>query len=189
MGTRYKLNGVEDRLTKDLKETILSFETLGEKYRVSKQAIFNFIRRNGIARPQKPEKQEHTEKKCSICQSLLRIARKPHSDFICYQTLSEQLGLQGRELSSHLNLLRSKRLVPQKFGKLISKRAELAYRIYFKRRLPVRTIGRQVGLKNFHSLIRRHKDSGWDVPAPLFIYDGKGRRETHLKMIKGKRTG
>ena len=171
-----KLSKVEDQLIKDLKETTVPSQQLARKYGVSKQAIFSFIHRKGITRPKKSEKPEHREEECSICQGILRIARKPHSDFICYQTLSEQLGLQGKELRPHLSLLRSKKLVHQKFGKLISKRVELAYRIYFKRRLPVRTIGRQVGLKNFHSIIQKHKASGWDVPAPLFIYDGNERR-------------
>ncbi len=184
MGTRNKLKGVEDHLIKDLRETTLSFRSLGKEYGVTKQAISNFINRKWIARLKKPKKQEHTEKECPICQGLIKIARKPHSEFICYQTLSEQLGLQRKELRLHLSLLRSKKIVPQKFGKLISKRVELAYRIYFKRKLPVRTIGRQVGLKNFHSIIQKHKASGWDVPAPLFIYDGKERTIRHKRKRK-----
>jgi len=178
MGTVWKLREVEDQLIEDLEATTVPSQQLANKYGVSRQAIFDFTCRKGITRPKKPERQEpeHTGKKCSICQGLLRIARKPHSDFICYQTLREQLGLQGRELSSHLKLLRGKKLVSQKFGKLFSKRAELAYRIYFKRRLPVTTIGRQVGIKNFPSVIQQHKASGWDVPAPLFKYDGNERR-------------
>jgi len=183
MGIRGQLREVEDQLIKDLKETTVPSQQLAKKYGVSKQAIFNFIHRKGITRPKKQEP-EHTEKKCLICQSLLRIARKPHSDFICYQTLREQLGLQRTELSSHLSLLRNKKLVPQKFGRLFSKRAELAYRIYFERRLPVRTIGRQVGFKNFYSVIQRHKASGWDVPPPHFKYYGTERRSWLKKRRK-----
>ena len=186
MGTAGKLREVEDQLIRDLKKTTAPSQQLAKKYGVSRQAIFNFIHKKGITRPKKPKRQEpeHTEKKCSICQGLLRIARKPHSDFICYQTLSEQLGLQGTELSSHLSLLRSKILVSQKFGKLLSKRAELAYRIYFKKRLPVTTIGRQVGLKNFHSVIQNHKTLGWDVPAPLFEYDRNEGRSRFKRKRK-----
>jgi len=179
MGTVGKLSEVEDQLIKDLKDTTVPSQQLAKKHGVSRQVIFNFIHRKGIMRPKKPKGQEpeHTEGECSICQGLLRIARKPHSDFICYHTLSEQLGLQGRKLSSHLNHLRAKKLVSQKFGKLFSKRVELAYRIYFKRRLPVRTIGRQVGLTNFNSTIRNDRAAGWDVPAPFFEYDGNERRD------------
>jgi hypothetical protein len=75
-------------------------------------------------------------------------------------------------LSFHLKHLRSKKLVSPKFGKLLSKRAELAYSIYFKRRLPITAIGKKVGIRNFHSTIHNHKATGWDVPAPLFEYDG-----------------
>jgi len=177
MGTAGQLREVEDHLIKDLTRTTVPSQQLARKYGVSRQAIFDFIHRKGITRPKKPKKQEpeHTEKNCSICQSLLRIARKPHSDFICYQTLSEQLGLQGKELSPHLGLLRGKKLVSQNFGKLLSKRAELAYQIYFRKRLPLATIGRHVGFKNFCSVMQRHRALGWDVPAPLFKYHGNKR--------------
>jgi len=184
MGTVGQLREVEDQLIKDLKDTTVPSQQLAKKYGVTKQAIFNFTRRKGITRPKKPEKLEHTEKKCSICQGLLRIARKPHSDFICHQTLRGQLGLQGKELSPHLSHLRRKKLVSEKFGRLFSKRAELAYSIYFKRKLPVRTIGRQVGFKNFRAVIHSHKASGWDVPAPLFKYDGNERRRRFKKRRK-----
>ena len=176
MATIGKLREVEDQLIKELEETTVPSQQLAKRYGVTKQAIFHFIHRKGITRPKKPKRQGHTEEKCSICQGPLRIAVKPHSDFICYQTLSEQLGLQEKELSSHLNHLRSKKLVSQKFGKLLSKRAELAYQIYFKRRLPLATIGRLAGFRNFSSVIQKHRASGWDVPAPLFKYHGNKRR-------------
>jgi hypothetical protein len=178
MRTVGPLRKVEDQLIKDLECSTNPLWRLGNKYGVSKQAIFQFMQRKGITRPKKPKRQEpeHTEETCSICQGLLRIAREPHSDFICKKTLREQLGLQGRGLLSHLSLLRSKNLVPQTFGRLVSKRVELAYSIYFKARLPVREIGKQVGLKNFYSVLERHRVLGWDVPAPLFKYDGNDRR-------------
>ena len=184
MGTRGQLRRVEDRLIKDLEETTIPFWRLGKKYGVSKQAIFAFCNRKGIQRP----KREHTEK-CSICQGLIRIAKKPHSDFISSQTIKKQLGLGQVKFLYHIGILRKKGLISQKFGRLHSRRAERAYQIYFKNRLPIRTIGRQVGLKNFYSVIKQHKVLGWDVPAPLFTYDENGRRETNLKMIKRKRRG
>ena len=176
MGTPGQLRRVEDRLIKDLEETTIPFWRLGEKYGVSKQAIFLFIDRKGIRRP----KREHTEK-CSICQGLIKIAKKPHSDFITSQTIKKQLGLGKANFPYHIAILRKKGLISQKFGRLRSRRVERAYQIYFKKRLPVRTIGGQVGLKNFHSILKQHKDLGWDVPDPLFTYDGTERR----KRFKG----
>jgi hypothetical protein len=181
MGTVGELRKVEDRLIKDLEQATITLSKLGKKYGVSRQAIFNFIHRKGIKRP----KREHTER-CLICQGLIRIAKKPHSDFISSRTIKEQLGL--RNLKYHIGILRQKGLVSQMFGRLHSTKAERAYQIYFKKRLPVRTIGRQVGLRNFHSVIKQHKRSGWDVPAPLFKYDSASRRK-NLKMIKRKRRG
>ena len=183
MGTMGKLRRVEDRLIKDLEETTTPFLKLGKQYGVSKQAIFAFCNRRGIKRP----KREHTEK-CSICQGLTRIAKKPHSDFISSHTIKKQLGLGQGEFRYHISFLRKKGLISQKFGRLHSKKAEWAYQIYFKKRLPIRTIGRQVGLKNFLSIIKKHKVLGWDVPPPLFKYDSAYRRKI-LKMIKRKRRG
>jgi len=182
MGTPGQLRRVEDRLTKDLEETTIPFWRLGEKYGVSRQAILAFCNRSGIKRP----KREHTEK-CPICQSLIRIAKKPHSDFISSHTIKKQLGLEKVNILYHMGILRKKGLISQKFGRLHSKKAELAYQIYFKKRLPVRTIGRQVGLKNLHSIIKRHKASGWDVPDPLFKYDGKERRKRFKGIRRMKR--
>jgi len=183
MGTIGQLRKVEGQLTKDLEKTTIHFWMLGNKYGVSKQAIIAFGRRKGIKRP----KREHTEK-CSICQGLIRIAKKPHSDFISSQTIKKELGVGNAAIGYHTGILRNKGLISKKFGKLHSKRSERAYQIYFKKRLPVRTIGWQAGLKNFHSIIQKHKALGWDVPDPLFKYDGNERR-IRLKMARRKRRG
>jgi hypothetical protein len=184
MGTMGQLRRVEDRLIKDLEETTIPFWRLGKKYGVSRQAVFAFCNRKGIKRP----KREHAEK-CSICQGLIRIAKKPHSDFISSHTIKKQLGLGQGEFRYHIGVLRKKGLISQKFGRLHSRRAEWAYQIYFKKRLPITTIGRQVGFKNFNSIIKKHKVLGWDVPDPLFKYDSAYRRKTCLKMIERKRKG
>ena len=184
MGTVGQLREVEDQLIKDLEETTIPFLSLGKKYGVTKQAIFDFLQRKGIKRP----KREHTGK-CLICQRLLRIAKKPHSDFITSQTIKKALGIGTGEWFYHLLILRKKGFISQKFGRLQSKKVERAYQIYFKRRLPVSEIGKQVGLKNFYSVLERYKATGWDVPAPLFTYDEKARREAKLKMIRRKKKG
>ena len=186
MRNTWKLRRVKDRLIKDLKESTLSFAELGKKYGVSRQAIFEFAKRRGIKRPKRP-KRGHT-KKCSICQSLIRIAKKPHSDFISSQTIKKQLRLKGPTLFYHIHILRNKGLISPEFGRLQSRKAELAYQLYFKKRLPVRTIGRQAGLINFHAVIKEHRALGWDVPDPLFTYDSNDRRKTRAKMNRKKRS-
>jgi hypothetical protein len=183
MGTAGQLKKAEDRLIKDLKKTTIPFATLGKKYGVSRQAIFGFCKIRGIKRP----KREHI-KECPICHGLIRIAKKPHSDFISSHTIKKQLGLGKVKFPYHIGILRKKRLISQKFGRLHSKRLERAYQIYFKKRLPVRIIGWQAGLENFPSAIQKHKASGWDVPDPLFKYDGK-ERSIRFKIAKRKRRG
>ena len=179
MGIIGQLKEVEDQLIKELKETTVSSLRLAKKYGVSKQAIYQFIQRMEIKRP----KREHTEK-CLICQRLLRIAKKPHSDFISSRTIKEKIRVGGATLNYHLRILRKKGLISRKFGRLHSEKLERAYQIYFKRRLPVTEIGKQVGLENFSAVIGKHKASGWDVPAPLYKYDGNARRSRFKKKRK-----
>ena len=178
-----KLRGVEDHLIKDLKNTTISLRRLGKKYGVSYQAIFLFCQGKGIKRPKK----EHTET-CSICQDLLEIAKQRHSDFISSRTIQKQLKIKPPIFRYHISILRRKGLISKRFGKLRSVRVEQAYQIYLKRRLPVSTIGWKVGLNNFGATLRQHKASGWDFPAPLFIYDGDARR-ARAKVTKKKRKG
>jgi biotin operon repressor len=163
-----QLRGVENRLIKDLAESTLSFADLGNKYGVSRQAIFEFAQRRGIKR----SKKDHT-KHCFICLSLLRIAKKLHSDFISSNTIKDQLRLGSRELSYHIHILSDKGLISPKFGRLRSRKAELVYQLYFNKGLPVKTIRKQVKFKNFNEVIKRHKTLGWDVPDSLYTYDSK----------------
>jgi hypothetical protein len=180
------LRDVEDQLTKDLEGTTITLRMLAKKYGVSYQAIFQFCHSKGIKRPKRPKK-EHTEN-CSICQSLIRISKKPRSDFISSQSIKEELKIDTGQYFRHIGILRKRGLISQRFGRQHSKKAELAYQIYFKKRLPVSTIGKQVGLKNFGAILRQHKALGLDVPGPLFAYDGNERRK-RFQGIKRKRKG
>ena len=86
------LKKVEDRLIKDLKETTLTFQRLGEKYGVTRQAVFGFCDRRGIKRLNRIEI-DHTER-CPIRKSLIRFARYPHSDFVTSHTIKAKLGIE-----------------------------------------------------------------------------------------------
>ena len=164
----------KDNLIKDLEGTTLSSKKLGKKYGVSRQAVHDFSKRHGIKRPKRPK--GHQTGECRLCQKLIQISKKPHSEFISIHTIRKKTGgeLRGNNLY-HLRTLRDKGLVDEKFGRLQSKRVEKAYAVYFKKRLPVLTIGRKVGIKNFHSIIRKHRESGWNVPPSLYVYDDKER--------------
>ena len=179
-----QLREVEDQLIKDLKETTVPTQQLAKKYGVSRQAIFDFIHRKNITRP----KREHTEKRL-IRQRLIRIAKKHHSDFISSRTIKKTLGIRTGKWLYHRSILRKKGLISQNFGRLRSERVEQAYQIYFEKRLPVKVIGKLVGFESFGSIILNHKASGWDVPAPLFKYDGNAHRDAKLNMMKRKKKG
>jgi len=184
MGIIVQLKKVEGELIKDLKETAVPSQQLATKYGVSKQAIFDFIHRKNIIRP----KREHT-KKCLICKRLISIAEKPHSNFISSRTIKKTLGIRTGKWLYHRSILRKKGLISQNFGRLRSERVEQAYQIYFEKRLPVKVIGKLVGFESFGSIILNHKASGWDVPAPLFKYDGNAHRDAKLNMMKRKKKG
>jgi biotin operon repressor len=188
MGRIGQLRGVEDRLIKELEETTLSILKLGTKYGVSKQAISQFCHQKGIKRPKRTKRPKinHSET-CLICQSLIRIAKKPRSEFISSQTLKEKLGLKTEQWIKHIRILRKTGLISQRFGRLHSKKVELAYQIYFKERLPVAKMARQVGLKNLYRVLGRHRALGWDVPDPLFTYDSNDRKKTIARMNRKNR--
>jgi len=171
-----QLKRVENRLIKDLKESTLSFADLGNRYGVSKQAISHFAHKKGITRT----KREHT-KECPICRSIIRIAKKSHSDFISSRTIKKQLSIGKSKWNYHIWILRKKGILSAKFGRLRSQKMEEAYQLYFKKRLPVRAIGKRVGLKNLQSAIRQHRAYGWDVPASLLEYGDKEPKEGHSK--------
>jgi hypothetical protein len=46
---------------------------------------------------------------------------------------------------------------------------ELAYQMYFEKKLPISTIGRQAGIRDFHAVIRKHRALGWDAPDPSIM--------------------
>ena len=177
------LRGKEDDLVKDLKETTLSFKILGKKYGVSRQAVHGFSKRQGIKRPVRPK--GHQTEGCRFCQKLIQISKKPHSEFISIHTIVKETGGSKGKCFYHLRTLRDRGSVSQRFGRLLSKRLEKAYAIYFTKRLPIRTIGRKVGIRNFQWLIRRHRALGWNVPPSL--YDGRGRSRIQSKMHRRKK--
>jgi hypothetical protein len=43
-----------------------------------------------------------------------------------------------------------------------------------------------VGLKNFHSVIRNHRELGYDVPPSLYIYDGRERSRIRGEIQRRK---
>jgi hypothetical protein len=175
MARRGILRSKEDNLIKDLKETTLSFKKLGERYGVSRQAVHDFSKRQGIERPVKPR--GHQTEGCRFCQKLIQISKKPHSEFISIHTIVMKTGIESRwKCLYHLRRLRDKGLISERFGRLHSKRLEKAYAIYFKKRLPISTIGRKVGIKNFCSIIRQHRKLGYDVPPSLYVYKGREKR-------------
>jgi len=111
------LPGKKDNLMKDLIETTLSFEKLGEKYGVSRQAVWEFFKRQGIRRPLKPK--GHQIEKCRLCQKLIQISKKPQSEFISRRTIVNETGESKAKYLYHLRRLRDKRLVGEKFGRFL----------------------------------------------------------------------
>lgn len=179
------LRSKQDSLVKDLKETILSFKELADRYGVSRQGIHIFCKRQGIKRPEKPK--GHQTEQCPLCQKLLQISKKPHSEFISTHTIVKETGESWEKCLWHLRILRSKGLVNPKFGRLHSQRAERAYAIYFTKRLPIGRIGQEFGYKNFWSVIRRHRELGWSVPPSLYVYDGQERSRIQSGIQRRKK--
>ena len=180
------LRGKEDNLLKDLKETTLSFKKLGKKYGVSRQAVYVFYKSQKIKRPKRP--QGHQPGECRLCQKLIQMSNKPQSEFLSLHTIVKKMGASMERCRHHLRTLRKKGLVGKKFGRLLSKRAEKAYAIYFTKRLPMRTIGAKVGLKNFCSVLKRHRAVGFNIPPPLYVYN-RHKRGMIQRGMQGRKQG
>ncbi len=159
MAAGWKLREVETELMKELEETTILASKLAGKYGVCSQAISAFCKRKGIKRP----KRGHPEN-CPVCRRLIVIANQDQSDFISSKTIQNKLKVGYKAFLYHVGILRKKGLISQRFGKLYSRKAERAYKLYFKKGLSIEAIGKQVGLKNFHSYVRRHRAGGWDIP-------------------------
>jgi biotin operon repressor len=179
-----KLQDKKDKLMKDLKETTLSLDKLGEAYGVSGQAILAFCKKQGIKRPKRPR--GHQTGECLLCQKLIQISKKPHSDFTSIHTIAKKTGKLRAEYLYHLRILRDKGLVSERFGRLRSKKAEKAYAIYFTKRLAISRIGRKVGIRNFQSLIQKHRELGWNVPPSLYIYNGREKSTIQSEIQRRK---
>ena len=178
------LQDKEDDLLKVLKESTLSYKKLGKRYGVSRQAVHTFYKRHRIKRPKRPK--GHQIEECRLCQKLIQISKKPHSEFTSIQTIVKQTGESMTKYFRHLRILRDRGLVDGKFGRLRSKRAEKAYQIYFTKRLPICTIGRKVGIKNFQSVIRKHRQLGWNVPPSLYVYGVRERSRIQSEIQRRK---
>ena len=182
MGIPGQLRGVKSELIKDLEQTPVTLSQVAKKYGVSRQSIYDFIERMGVKRPERRHPKE-----CPICQAVIRISKEPQIEFLCIDTIRKELGVEKATFLYHMRVLRKKRLVSRTFGRIRSKKVERAYQIYFTKSLPISTIGRLVGLKSLWSILKRYKDLGWDVPAPLFTYNSKDRRKSAAKRVKRKR--
>jgi len=179
-----KLHGKEDSLVRDLKGTTLSSKKLGKKYGVSGQAVYGFCKKQRIKRPLKPA--GHQTGECPLCQKLIQISKKPHSEFISIHTIKKETRDSKRKYVYHLRTLRSMGLVNPKFGRLRSEKVEKAYAIYFKKRLPISRIGRKIGIRNFQSLIQKHRELGWNVPPSLYIYNGREKSRILSELQRRK---
>jgi biotin operon repressor len=184
MGNRGALKRPKIEVIRYLSQTTLSFKEIGRIFGVSRQAVHAFSKRQGIKRPVKPK--GHQTGECRLCQKLIQISKKPHSEFISIHTIVKETGGSRAKYFYHLRTLRDRGLVNEKFGRLHSKRAEKAYQIYFKKRLPIRMIGWKVGIKNFQSVIRKHRELGWNVPPSLYVYDTQERSRIQSEIQRRK---
>jgi hypothetical protein len=178
------LQRMERDLVKDLKKTVLSLKELGGKYGVSRQVVHNFSKRHGIKRPVKSK--GHQTQECRLCQRLIQISKKPHSEFISILTIMRITGESRAKNLQHLRMLKARGLVSQRLGRLRSKRVEKAYAIYLTKRLPISTIGQKVGLTNLYAVIKHHRKWGYDVPPSRYVYDTGERSRVWTEVKRRK---
>ena len=120
-------------------------------------------------------------------QKLIQIGKEPHSEFISNPTIVKKTGVSRDRCLSHLKRLKERGLVDEKFGRLRSERAERVYAMYFTEGLPIQAMRRKVRYKSFYMTVRRHRESGWNVPLPLYVYDRLERRWILSEMHRRKK--
>ena len=184
---RGKLTSRASEVVADLKRPI-PLKRVAQKYGVSKQALNQFIKTRKIKRPFIPKPDHVTI--CRLCRQITKVASEPRSEFLALPSIMKRVGFvcseakDWREFRDHLRRLKHAKMVDPLFGRIIGKHYEGAFQDYFKLRIPVTRIGRRHGIANLLSIIERYKRKGFELPPPLFKYDGDARRARLRQRMK-----
>jgi predicted DNA-binding protein YlxM (UPF0122 family) len=145
--------------------TIDTMSQVAKKYRVSKQRIFEILKRAerfGLS-IEKPRLSpcHHRIDQCEVCLRILQAAQR--DDLITRRTLTQMLNMNEGVCRWHLNQLRRAGYVPKTFATIRSDRLIKALQCYMNGSLSPAAISRKFGYKNFYSILSYQKKKGINV--------------------------
>jgi predicted DNA-binding protein YlxM (UPF0122 family) len=145
--------------------TIDTMSQLAKRYRVSKQRIFEILKRAerfGLS-IEKPRSSpcHHRIDQCEVCLKILQAAQK--DDLITRRTLTQMLSMNEGVCRWHLNQLRRAGYVPKTFATIRSDRLIKALQCYKNDSLTRSAVGKKFGYKNFYSILSYQKKKGINV--------------------------
>jgi Mor family transcriptional regulator len=142
---------------------------LTKKYRVSKQRIYEILKRakrlGYVIKRQNLLARYHDVHQCEVCNKILKIAEK--DELITRRHLAQMLRIEVGVCNRHLDRLKGSGFISKKFATIRSERLVHALRCYKYDILSRAAVGRKFGYKNFYSILSYQKKKGINVKRML----------------------
>lgn len=149
--------------------TIDTMAQLAKKYRISKQRIFEILKRaerfGFSAKKPKLSPRHHRIHQCEVCSKILQVVQK--DDVITKRKLTQMLNINDGVCSWHLNQLKRAGFISKLFATIRSDRLVKALQCYKNDSLSPAAVGREFGYKNFYSILSYQKKKGINLERTL----------------------
>lgn len=159
----------DKRIVEGYTSTIDTMSQLAKKYRISKQRIFEILKkaeRFGFStKKPKLSLRHHRIHQCEVCRNILQVAQK--SDLMTKRNLTQTLNISEGVCRWHLNQLKRASYVSKNFATIRSERLVKALQCYRNDSFPPAAVGRKFGYKNFYSILSYQKKKGIGVERML----------------------
>jgi len=164
-----ELNDRDKKIVERYNSTSDSMPLLAKKYRISKQRIYEILKRakrlGYVIKRQKLLARYHDFHQCEVCNKILKIAKM--DELITRKHLAQMLRIEVGVCNRHLNRLKGSGLISKKFATIRSDRLVNALRCYKYDSLPPAAVGRKFGYKNFYSILNYQKKKGVNLKRML----------------------
>jgi len=155
----------DKKIVERYNSTFDTMSRLAKKYRISKQRIFEILKRaEGFGfstKKQKLSPRHHRIHQCEVCTKILQEAQK--DDLITKRKLTQMLSISEGVCRWHLNQLKRASYVSKMFATIRSDRLVQALQCYKNDSLSPAAVGRKFGYKNFYSILNYQKKKGINV--------------------------
>jgi DNA-binding Lrp family transcriptional regulator len=159
----------DKKIVESYTSTFDTMSQLAKRYRVSKQRIFEILKRAErfgfpIKKP-RLSPSHHRIVQCEVCHKILQAAHQ--DDLITKRTLTRMLNMNEGVCRWHLNQLKRAGYVSRTFATIRSDRLIKALQCYKNDSLPTSAVGKKFGYKNFYSILSYQKKKGINTERML----------------------